>query len=474
MQMQKHSFSDIVIIGGGPAGSTLSTLLVRKGYRVLLLEREKFPRFHVGESLLPASQPIWQKLGITEPLEKLSNAIKHGGEIRIGLDPSKSHCESSIVKFNTLPTHLLGKRPYSYNVERSEFDLFLLNHSRQEGVNVYEEATVKEILWEGEKAVGVRWKTKQGKEYITQARCIADCSGRQALIARQLKLIVPNPEIKTSAVFGHFAKVTRDDGLRQDYIHTYFFENGWIWFIPLESDRMSVGVVVNEPESDWWSSQSPEKILFTYINRYKFLRDRFEQSEQTSKIRIMRGLPYTTSRSSGDGWILVGDANFFVDPLFSSGVHVAFHTAEKAAEAIDDFLQNNRNLLAFKRYHNWGKNYQFHIFTTIGIFYKMLKYRVAVESLVKLTSQGSDNRNNPIAQRMRAWIAGYFDRFYWVLYGAWCLCSLGILIGIVQEKLFGIAGWDTHQELYSEPPLTIPKSEQLVTKFRKKLITSIK
>ena len=474
MQMPQHSFYDIVVIGGGPAGSTLSTLLVRKGYRVLVLEREKFPRFHVGESLLPASQPIWQKLGIADPLQHLSNAIKYGGEIRVGADPNDSHCESSIVKFKTLPTNLLGKRPYSYNVERSEFDLFLLNHSRQEGAKVYEEAIVKEILWEGEKAVGVRWKTKQGEEYITKAGCIADCSGRQAFIARQRKLIVPHPEIKTSAVFGHFAKVTRDDGLRQDYIHTYFFEHGWIWFIPLECDRMSVGVVVNEPESDWWSSQSPEQILLTYINRYKFLRDRFEEAEQTSKVRIMRGLPYTTTQSAGDGWILVGDANFFVDPLFSSGVHVAFHTAEKAADAIAQFLSGDRTLVPFQRYHRWGKYYQFHIFTTIGLFYKMLNYRVSVEGLVKLTSKGSDNRSNPIAQRMRAWIAGYFDRFYWVLYLAWCICSVAILIGIIREKIFGIAGWDTHQQLCSEPPLKIPKSEQLLTKFNQPLVESIK
>jgi len=462
MEVQKHSFYDIVVIGGGPAGSTLSTLLVRKGYSVLLLEREKFPHFHVGESLLPATQPIWEKLGIAEPMQHLGNTFKYGGEIRAGVTPNKSDWESSAIRFNHLPTSMLQDRPFAYQVERSEFDLFLLNHARKEGVTVYEEAVVKEILWKGDQATGIRWKTKDGVEYITKAGCISDCSGRHALIARERKFLLPDKTIKTSAVFGHFKHVTRDSGLRQGFIHTYFFENGWIWFIPLHSDIMSVGVVVNEPGTHWWSKNSPEQILLTYINQYKFLRARFEQAEQISKIRILRGLPYSSTRSVGDGWILVGDANFFVDPLFSSEVHVAFNTADKAAEAIDGFLQGNRNMQPFMRYERWSRNYQFHILTTIGIFYKMLKYRVAAEGLVKLTGRGSNNWDHPIARRLLAWLTGYFDKFHWVLYGAWFLCFLGIQIGVVREKLLGIPGWETHAEFCSEPPLIIPKSGELL------------
>ncbi|MGH7998641.1 MAG: NAD(P)/FAD-dependent oxidoreductase [Brasilonema sp.] len=460
MKVQKHSFYDIVVIGGGPAGSTLSTLLVRKGYSVLLLEREKFPRFHVGESLLPATQLIWEKLGIAEPMQHFGNTFKYGGEIRIGLDPSKSDCEASAIRFNHLPTSMLQDRPYAYQVERSQFDHFLLNHARENGVTVYEETVVKEIIWEGDKATGVRWKTKDGVEYVTKAGCVSDCSGRHAFIARERKFLVPDKTIKTSAVFGHFKHVTRENGLRQGFIHTYFFENGWIWFIPLHSDIMSVGVVVNEPGTDWWSKHSPEQILLTYINRYKCFRDRFEQAEQISKIRILRGLPYSSSRSVGDGWILVGDANFFVDPLFSSGVHVAFNTADKAAEAIHGFLQGNRNMQPFMRYEKWSRNYQFHIFTTMSLLYKMLKYRVAIEGWIRLTGKG--NWDSPIERRLLTWLSGYFDKFYWALYGAWCLCFLGIQIGVVREKLLGIPGWDTHTEFCLEPPLTIPKSAEFL------------
>ncbi|MEO0015437.1 MAG: putative FAD-dependent oxidoreductase LodB [Cyanobacteriota bacterium] len=456
-----HNHYDIVVIGGGPAGSTLSTLLVRQGYRVLLLEREKFPRFHVGESLLPTTQRIWEKLGIAEPMQHLGHTFKYAGEFRIGLDPRKSDYEYSTNRFNNIPRQKLQERPYAYQVERSEFDLFLLNHARQQGVTVYEEATVKEVLWEGEQATGIRWRTKEGMEYCTQVECVADCSGRHALIARSKKLLTPHPKIKTSAVFGHFEGVTRDSGIRQGYFNGYFIENGWFWFIPLSSDIMSVGVVMNEPETNGWSHRSPEEILLTYINRYQFIRDRFENAEQSSKIRMLRGLPYSSKQTVGNGWILVGDANFFVDPLYSSGVHIAFHSAEKAAEAIAIFLQGKRNIKPFKQYAKWSEKYQFHVFTTMSLLYGMLKDRVAMETYIKLSGKYSNHWNNPILRRVNAWGTGHFDKFYLALYSTWIFSFLLITIGKIR-KILGIRGWDTHAEFCSEPPLQIPKSAELL------------
>jgi FAD-dependent halogenase len=456
-----HNHYDIVVIGGGPAGSTLSTLLVRQGYRVLLLEREKFPRFHVGESLLPTTQRIWEKLGIAEPMQHLGHTFKYAGEFRIGLDPRKSDYEYSTNRFNNIQRQKLQERPYAYQVERSEFDLFLLNHARQQGVNVCEEAAVKEVLWEGERATGIRWRNKDGMEYVTQVECVADCSGRHALISRSKKLLVPHPQIKTSAVFGHFKHVTRDRGIRQGYFNGYFIENGWFWFIPLHSDTMSVGVVMNEPETNWWSQKSPEEILLTYINRYKFIRERFENAEQSSKIRMLRGLPYSSKQAVGNGWILVGDANFFVDPLYSSGVHIAFHSAEKAAEAITLFLQGEREIKPFKQYEQWSKKYQFHVFTTMSLLYKMLKNRVAMETYIKLSGKYSNHWNNPILRRVNAWGTGHFDKFHWALYSTWLFSMFLIVIGKIWRKL-GIPGWDTHQEFCSEPPLQIPKSAELL------------
>ncbi|GEM_PF-2219786 len=457
-----HSHYDVVIIGGGPAGSALSTLLVRKGYRVLLLEREKFPRFHVGESLQPTTQLIWEKLGIAEAMQHLGNTFKYAGEIRIGLDPRKSDYEYSLNRFKNIPRQKLQERHYTYHVERSEFDLFVLNHAREAGVTVIEEAAVKEILWEGDKAIGICWRTKDGLEHVTQAECVADCSGRHALISRSRQFLVPDKTIKTSAVFGQFKHVTRDPGIRQGYFNAYIIENGWIWFIPLHSDIMSVGVVMNEPGTDWWSQKSPEEIILTYINRYKFIRERFEQAELFSKIRMLRGLSYASTRAVGDGWILVGDANFFVDPLLSTGVHIAFSSADKAADAINTFLKSNRNMKPFKQYEKWSKKYNFHVSKSMGILYKMMKYRLAVETVIKLTGKYGNHWNNPILRRLNAWGLGNYDQFHWVLYCTWAFNFLLVGISEVREKFLRIPAWDTHTEFCSEPPLTILKSAELL------------
>jgi FAD-dependent halogenase len=269
MNYQSHSHYDVVVIGGGPAGSTLSTLLVRQGYRVLVIEREKFPRFHIGESLLPSTQHIWERLGIAEKLQYLGNTFKYAGEIRFGTHPQQSGFEYSGARFNNLPRKSLQDRPYGYQVERSEFDLFLLNNARETGVVVCEEAVVKEILWaDGDRpnqpdnrVSAVRWRTKDGTEHVTQTDCVADCSGRHAFIARNWQFLVTHLEIKTSAVFGTFKQVTRDEGIRQGYVQTYFIEDGWMWFIPIHPDRMSFGVVMNQTGTDWWSKKSPEEIL---------------------------------------------------------------------------------------------------------------------------------------------------------------------------------------------------------------------
>lgn len=457
-----HDRYDVVVIGGGPAGSTLSTLLVRQGYRVLTLEREKFPRFHVGESLLSKTQLIWEKIGIAEPLQHFQHTFKYGGDFRVGLDPRKSDFESSRVDFYNIPRDQLQQRPYAYQVERSEFDLFLLNHARNEGATVFQEAAVKEVLWEGDKATGVRWRTKEGVEYITKADFVADCSGRHAAIARSRKYLSPHPTIKTSAVFGQFKHVKRDDGIKQGYFNGYFIENGWFWLIPLHSDIMSVGVVMNEPGSDWWSGKSPEEILLTYINRYKFVRDHFEGAEQFSKVRMLKGLPYSAERAAGDGWILVGDANFFVDPLFSSGVHIAFHSADKAATAIHQFLQGNRKMQPLKRYERWSKRYQFHVFKTIDSLYDLLRYRVAIENMIKFTGKYSNNLDNPPMRRWTAWVAGDFDRHYWMVYTTWFLNFFANKMGYLRSKLLNLPAWDTHTQFCSEPPLVIPKSAELL------------
>lgn len=456
---------DIVVIGGGPAGTTLSTLLLRQGYRVLLLEREKFPRFHVGESLLPASQLIWEKLGISESIQDLKQTYKDGAEFRIGLDPDKSSDQQVFIDFTdplNWPKQDFPEHPYAYQVNRSEFDWLLLKHARAQGVSVEEQATVRKVLWEGDRATGIQWRSQDGQPHTTMAQCIADCSGRQAFIARNQHALKTDPYIQTSAVFGHFRGVKPNPGRQQGAITLYFIENGWVWLIPLSPDLMSVGVVMNQPDPLAWSKQSPEQILLTYINQYPFLRDRFATAEQVSKIRILRELSYAAQQTVGDGWLLVGDANFFVDPLLSSGVQVAFKTADKAADAIHGFLQNNRNMRSFKRYQRWGKIYQFHIFVTMRLFYRMMRTQFAMESFVKGVHKTMIQGSNPIRRRFTAWTLGHFDRFHGALYLLWLSFVLLSSLGLLRKKYLGHQAWATVPEENPDSHLAIPKSMELV------------
>ena len=456
----RHGHYDVVVIGGGPAGAALSMFLVRKGYRVLVLEREKFPRFHVGESLLPGTQLVWEKLGLAEKMQHLGNTFKYAGEFRIGLDPNKTDYEYSRGSFNTYPQSSRLERPYSYQVDRAEFDQWLLNQAREAGVLAFEEAVVKEVLWEGDRATGVRWKDRDGVEYSTQADFVADCSGRHAMISRARKFLQADDTIKTSAVFGQFRGVQRDPGVRQGYFNGYFLEHGWMWFIPLHSDVMSVGVVMNKPGMGWWGNKNPEEILLTYINRYKFIKDRFMKAEQISKVRTLRGLPYTSSRCAGDGWCLVGDSNFFVDPLYSSGVHIAFSSAEKASEAIDRFLKGKRDPGAMAHYERWAKSYAYHIFTTMGILYKMLPYYRAMHFYVTATGKYGNQWDGFVLRHANAWGTGNYDDHRWSTY---CMWSVGVPVAYLCKalhRLSGHPGWQGYEKECSEPPLTIPKAPE--------------
>ncbi|MGB7414322.1 MAG: NAD(P)/FAD-dependent oxidoreductase [Thermosynechococcaceae cyanobacterium] len=454
-----HHHCDVVVMGGGPAGSTLATLLARQGYQVLLLEREKFPRFHVGESLLPASQVIWSKLGITEALQDLNFTYKDAAEFRLGTDPQKSDYESAYIDFTApqnWPTGGFPEHPDAYQVKRGEFDWFLLKNAKSQGVTVCEQAVVKQVLWEGDRATGVQWRSQTGQAYTTNAHCIADCTGRQTLIGRDRNLIKVDPIIRTSAVFGHFRHVTPNPGREQGAIALYFIKNGWVWFIPIGADEMSVGVVVNRPTG--WSKLSPEEILLTTINRYQFLRDRFSDAEQISKIHILRDLSYAAQRKAGDGWLLVGDASFFVDPFLSSGVQAAFKMAEQSADAIDVFLKGGHNQRPLRQYQRWCQGYEFHIVVTMRLFYWMMGCKPAMEIFLNAVNDSMKQGPDSVARCFVAWSLGYFDFYRRPLYLTWVSFFLMGAVGRFKQRVLGAPGWDRAD--CTQPHINIPKKAQ--------------
>lgn len=451
---------DVVVIGSGPGGSVCSTLLRQRGYRVVMIDREKFPRFHVGESLLPGTQPIWEKMGMAEELEHSGHTFKYAGEFRIGRYPNRNEILRTIGYFHNVPRSDFSPRPYAYQVERSVFDKQLQDCAVRHGVELWEETSVSEVMLDAQhRAQGLKVRRKGGETETITPRFIVDASGRRVLIGRQLNCIRLDPIIKTSAVFGHFRGVYRDPGYRQGFFNGYFIPNGWVWFIPLCHDIMSVGVVQNQPETDSWSNDAEEVIRST-INRYQFLQERFTNAVQVGRIRRLKDLAYTTDTYCGEGWLSIGDANFFVDPLYSSGVQIAHTTGEQAAMAIDEFLKNGRDIQALEKYKAYIDDYRKRVFRPMRCFYRCMRNYKTIAGYVMSTGHWFGHFNNWFLRRACCWGTGRFHRHNWTIQ----LMSLMGNLSAWGAPLIGMGGWPRYENFPNpNPPLDIPKAPELST-----------
>jgi halogenation protein CepH len=458
--MQSEKF-DVAVIGSGPGGCVVSTLLVQQGYRVVMLEREQFPRFHVGESLLPSSQDIWERMGFAERLQHAGHTFKYAGEFRIARSPISDDIISTTGFFNNFPRRDLGVRPYAYHVERAVFDKALQDFAVEQGVTLWENAAVTEVLFDGERATGVRLR-RDGREQTLEADFIVDASGRRCLVARQLDAIEPDPEIRTSAVFGHFRGVTRDPGFRQGFFNGYFIEHGWLWLIPLAGDVMSVGVVQNEPATLSWTGDA-EEVLLAAINRYQFIQERFVDAVQVGRVRRLQGLAYQTRKFTGDGWLSIGDANFFVDPLYSSGVQIAHRTGEIAAEVIDAFLRSGRDRRALRRYEKYIHKYRRTVFGPMRALYRLMRNYECIDAYVRSTGLWCKNFNNWFLRRANCWGSGYFDRYVWVIRIMELFANAFARWAPYFFRLRGDDGWKAYERNpYRGEPLVIPKDAELL------------
>jgi flavin-dependent dehydrogenase len=323
---------DVAIIGGGPAGTTVATLLARHGLSVKLFERQTFPRFHIGESLLPGSMPIFQELGVYEELDK-QFIKKPGGKWYYGKYPvfSDFACGPSNTSF--------AKTPHAYMVKREELDQILLNNAARAGAQVLQQHSVIDLIQEAEKVIGVIVRNNQtGQSRECHCDMVFDCSGFGAIAAKKFKLRRPN-RLRTMAVFGHYRTLPLDKDVKNGWIVAPMLYNGWVWMIPLKKDLVSVGAVVSLEEFQK-IDKSPREFLESSMRNIPIVKNGLSSiPELQGKIHIYGNLGYTTSRASGDGWVLVGDAAFFVDPCYSSGVHLALSTAKKA---VDIYLESRR------------------------------------------------------------------------------------------------------------------------------------
>lgn len=322
---------DCIVIGGGPSGSTTATLLADYGRRVLLLERSKFPRHHIGESLMPNTYYTFKRLGLLEKMKHSDFVVKESVQF-----VSPTGKESAPFFF---PDRDPGEWSYTWQVERDRFDQMLLDNARAHGTEVIEQANVREVIFEGEQAVGVQ-ATINGESRAYHARIIVDATGQAGLLSRQLKMRYGDEKLKNAAIYAYYKGAQRDSGRNAGatLVVSTPEPGGWFWFIPLANDVTSVGVVAPPNYLYNGRGDDPEVILDEEIARCPGASKRLSEAARVSKVYTTADYSYRSKRFAGHGWMLVGDAFGFLDPIYSSGVMLAFKSGEFAADTIHEAL----------------------------------------------------------------------------------------------------------------------------------------
>ena len=326
---------EVAVIGGGPGGSTTATMLARQGRQVLLFERERFPRDHVGESLLPASMPILEELGVAEAVAAAGFLKKWGASMVWGVDETRWHWRFEEAS---------RQYPHSYQVVRSEFDRILLDHASASGVDVRQGVRVAEVETRDDGASTLRVASEDGEQEI-EARFVVDASGQSGLLARARGLREWDEFFQNLAVYGYFSDVTRLEDPEQTNILVEATQAGWVWIIPLDrpphANVASVGVVLDARRAaaaiEGGASEAFLQQQLAFSSEAARL---LEGATLVEDPRVERDWSYSAQRFAGDGWVLVGDAACFVDPLFSSGVHLAMSSGVMAAAYVHTALDD--------------------------------------------------------------------------------------------------------------------------------------
>ena len=322
----------IAVIGGGPGGTTAATLLARQGFAVTLFEREVFPREHVGESLLPASIPILETLGVIEEIEAAGFTPKYGATMVWGRDPEPWSWHFA----ETNATY-----PYAYQVWRPTFDQMLLRNAERNGVNVREGWRVVDVAFDDGRPRSLTVESPQGDAHEFGPDWIVDASGQTGFIARRLDIREHDEFFRNLAVYSYHRGAERLPEPDAGNIFIEAYEHGWSWAIPLPNDVMSVGLVV---DAAWGGAslqeQSVESFYAEQLAMTRKTSAMLAPAERIDEPRVIRDWSYTSDRLVGDGYILVGDAACFIDPLFSSGVHLALSSALLASAYVTSALRD--------------------------------------------------------------------------------------------------------------------------------------
>jgi flavin-dependent dehydrogenase len=321
---------DVAVIGGGPGGSTAAILLAKQGYKVIALEKAHHPRFHIGESLLPMNLPVFERLGVLDKVRAMG-VFKPGADFEANNERGYNNYAFSRAIGNS--------PPHAYQVWRQDFDKMLYDHARSSGADAREGHEVLEVQQDSSRAARLEVRDDDGRIYRIQARYVVDASGREGFLSSKNKLRRKNDEHQSAAIFGHFRGAEPRAGEDAGNISIYRFEHGWMWMIPLPDGVMSIGAVCRPQYLKLRKGRTIEFLMET-LNSNPGLKRRIEHAELISEVRVTGNYSYDSTRMGGPGWVLVGDAFAFLDPVFSSGVYLAMSGAEQAAAVVDEALRN--------------------------------------------------------------------------------------------------------------------------------------
>ena len=330
--MQANETHDVLIIGAGPAGCAAATLLAEQGHRVLVLEREKFPRYHVGESLIPFTYPAMERLGLVDRMKRSHFVKKYSVQF---VQPN-GRASQPFYFFNRYDRETVAQ---SWQILRSEFDQMLLDYARGKGAEVREETTVTGLLKDGERVTGVRAKDKSGRETELRAPITLDCTGKESFAALRQGWRMKDPYLNKVAVWTYYQGSQRESGIDEGQTTVAMLpDKGWFWHIPQHDDRVSVGVVAEGKYLSRDGVKDPKAIFDREVGQNLWIKDRLATGQQVGPYYVTSEYSYHTKHCGCEGLLLVGDAFCFLDPVFSSGLMLALKSGVMAADAVHEAL----------------------------------------------------------------------------------------------------------------------------------------
>jgi len=333
--MNTNTF-DVIVMGGGPAGSSVAGMLAREGRKVILFEKEIFPRHHIGESLMSDTYWTFRRLGLLEKLRESPFVRKYSVQFA-----NSAGKESRPFYFFEAVHH---ESAVTWQVTRSEFDHLLINHAAEQGVVTHQGVLVKEVLFEGDRAVGVEVQMQDGMLEKFYAKVIVDATGQRAMLSNKFRWRVRDPKLKKAVIYSYFKGAHREPDLNGGatlVLRTEPGSGGWFWYIPLENDITSVGIVADPEYLLKGRGQDLAKILTEEIEKCGPCRKRVGDGKRVDKVYSILDYSYRSKHNSGNGFIIIGDAYGFLDPIYSSGVLLALKMAELAADAIHDAFNHD-------------------------------------------------------------------------------------------------------------------------------------